>query len=57
VLPEVEKKLDVISVWLELPAPPLAFLARLATAMKREIRLGTSASAVPRTKRDTDFAA
>ncbi len=57
VLPEVEKKLDVISVWLALPAPPLAFLVHRATAMKRETRLGTNASAVPRTKRDTDFAA
>ncbi len=57
VVAEVEKKLDVISLWLALPAPPLPFFARRATAMKRETRLGTSASAVSRTKRDTDFAA
>lgn len=55
-LPEPEKKLDVISVWLALPSPPLAFLARRAIATKRDTRLGTSVSAVSRTKRDADFA-
>lgn len=54
---EVVKKLDVISEWLALPAPPLAFLARRATAMKRDTKLGIRASAALRTKRDADFAA
>ena len=57
VLPDVEKKLDVISVWLALPAPPFVFLARRATAINRDTRLGTSARAVLRTNRDTDLAA
>jgi hypothetical protein len=57
VLPEVERNLDVISVWLALPAPTLDFFVRRATAMKRDTRLGTRASAAARTNRDTDFAA
>jgi hypothetical protein len=57
VLPELEKNLDVISVWLALSVPPLDFLVRWATAMKRDTRLGTRASAAARTNRDTDFAA
>jgi len=57
VLPEVVKKLDVISVLLALLASPLDFFLRRATAMKREIRRGRSASAALRTKREADFAA
>lgn len=57
VLPEVEKKLDVISEWLALPVPPFVFLVRRAAAINRDTRLGTSAMAVLRTNRDTDLAA
>lgn len=56
-LPDVEKNADVISEWLALPAPPFIFLVRRATAINRDTRLGTSARALSRTNRDTDFAA
>lgn len=55
--PEVEKKAEVISLSLALAAPPFDFLAGRATAINRDTRLGISARAASRTKRDTDLAA
>lgn len=46
------KELDVISVSMVLRVPPLVFFAGRATAMNRDTRLGGSATATLRTKRD-----
>lgn len=51
------KNFETASVWLALPLPSSVFLPRGATAMNLETMLGRMAAAIPRTKRDTDFAA
>lgn len=54
---EPAKNFDVASLWLALPFSSSVFLARRATAMNLETRLGRMAAAMLRAKRDTDFAA
>lgn len=54
---EPAKNFEVGSLWLALPLSSSVFLRRHATAMNLETRLGRMATAIPRTKRDTDFAA
>lgn len=54
---ELAKNFEVASLWLALPFSSSLFLARRATAMNRDTRLGSMAAATLCTKRDTDFAA
>lgn len=54
---ERAKNFEVASLWLALSVSSSVFLPRRATAMNLETRLGRMATAIPRTKRDTDFAA
>lgn len=54
---ESAKNLEVASLWLALPLSSSVFLRRCATAMNLETRFGRIAAAMPRAKRDTDFAA
>lgn len=54
---EAAKNFEVASLWLALPVSSSVFLPRRATAINLETRLGRMAAAMPRAKRDTDFAA
>ena len=54
---EPAKNFEVASLWLALPLSSSVFLRCSATAMNLETRLGRMAAAMPRAKRDTDFAA
>lgn len=54
---EPAKNFEVGLLWLALPLSSSVFLRRRATAMNLETRLGRMAAAMPRAKRDTDFAA